>query len=69
MLVGLRDYQDEKADVIMKFTADEVQRFCLPVFAKLFGFCGACVCFMCSALVQSFTPKHLAEPMSERHCP
>jgi hypothetical protein len=26
VLVGLRDYQDEKADVIMKYTADEVSR-------------------------------------------
>lgn len=25
MLVGLRDYQDEKADVIMKYTADEAR--------------------------------------------
>ena len=25
ILVGLRDYQDEKADVILKYTADEVR--------------------------------------------
>ena len=39
LLVGLRDYQDAKADVILKYTADEARRLKsigeLPAFANV----------------------------------
>jgi len=53
ILVGLRDYQDQKADVIMKYNSDEarrlknlghlpdsvnVSRFATPLFTKTISF-------------------------------
>jgi hypothetical protein len=55
VLVGLRDYQDEKADVIMKYTADEAR-----VLKQVSGGSGVILCWQaCNIYSEVLHPSML----------